>query len=159
MQDMLVRLYDLPDYRGDIGKLSKQGIVVRRAMAPDKHNVLDFVGKISSPYAKSEADVAFSRQPISVYIATLKNKIIGYACFDATCLNFFGPTAVLEEFRGRGVGKALLLTCLDQMYHQGYAYAIIGGVGPKEFYEKACNAMLIEGSSPGIYKDFLAYLK
>jgi GNAT superfamily N-acetyltransferase len=158
MQDMLVRLYDLPDYREDNKKLSEKGIVIRRAMAPDKHNVLEFVGTISSPYAKSEADVAFSRQPISLYIATIKNRIIGYACFNATYLNFFGPTAVLEEFRGQGVGKALLLTCLEQMYHQGYAYAIIGGVGPKEFYEKTCNAMLIEGSNPGIYKDFLGFL-
>ncbi len=31
-------------------------------------------------------------------------------------------------------------------------YAVIGGVGPVEFYKKLCGATLIEGSSPGIYK-------
>lgn len=39
---------------------------------------------------------------------------------------------------------------------QGYAYAIIGGVGPAEFYAKAVGAVLIEGSSPGIYQGIMS---
>lgn len=40
---------------------------------------------------------------------------------------------------------------------QGYAYAIIGGVGPhvQGFYEKAVGAVLIEGSEPGVYGGML----
>ena len=37
------------------------------------------------------------------------------------------------------------------MRDDGYAYAIIGGVGPAEYYAKTVGATLIEGSSPGIY--------
>jgi len=37
----------------------------------------------------------------------------------------------------------------------GYAYGIIGGVGPAEFYRKACGAVPVDGSSPGIYRDML----
>jgi len=37
----------------------------------------------------------------------------------------------------------------------GYVYGIIGGVGPREFYEKACGAVEIPGSDPGIYRDIL----
>jgi hypothetical protein len=33
----------------------------------------------------------------------------------------------------------------------GYAYAIIGGVGPAAFYEKVCGAFVIPGSERGIY--------
>jgi hypothetical protein len=40
----------------------------------------------------------------------------------------------------------------------GYGYAIIGGVGPTEFYEKVVRAVPIEGSSPGIYRDRLRNL-
>lgn len=37
----------------------------------------------------------------------------------------------------------------------GYAYAIIGGVGPAAFYEKTVGAILIPDSAPGVYRDFL----
>ncbi len=37
----------------------------------------------------------------------------------------------------------------------GFAYAIIGGVGPKEFYAKNCGAIEIPGSDPGTYTDLL----
>ena len=41
------------------------------------------------------------------------------------------------------------------MRAEGYGYAIIGGVGPAQFYEKCVGAVLIPDSSPGIYRDFL----
>jgi hypothetical protein len=37
----------------------------------------------------------------------------------------------------------------------GYGYAIIGGVGPAEFYEKAVGAKIIEGSEISIYQHLL----
>jgi hypothetical protein len=38
------------------------------------------------------------------------------------------------------------------MAAEGYAYAIIGGVGPAAFYERAVGAIPIPGSEPGIYR-------
>jgi predicted N-acetyltransferase YhbS len=49
------------------------------------------------------------------------------------------------------VGRALLLACLHAMRERGYAYAVIGGVGPAEYYRRAVGATAIEGSTPGIY--------
>ena len=46
-----------------------------------------------------------------------------------TAKAFFGPTGVDETYRGKGIGKALLLVCLHDMYAQGYAYGIIGDAG------------------------------
>ena len=63
---------------------------------------------------------------------------------------------VTEKKRGRGIGNALFLSCLHTMAANGYAYAIIGGVGPADFYAKAVGAVEIEGSSPGIFRDRLA---
>ena len=54
-----------------------------------------------------------------------------------------------------GIGKALFLSCMHSMAANGYAYAIIGGVGPADFYAKAVGATIIEHSSPGIYRDQL----
>jgi hypothetical protein len=41
------------------------------------------------------------------------------------------------------------------MAAKGYAYAIIGGAGPTEFYANAVGAVPIEGSDTGIYRDRL----
>ena len=153
--DMLVKLYDLPKYSDLIESLDSEGIQIRRAFAPDKDLVLDFIRNISGVMAKGEADVSFANRPISTFLATDGYKIIGYACYDATGKNYFGPTAVLEEYRGKGIGKALTLRSLDAMYQEGYNYAIIGAAGPTKFYEKICNAEVIPDSSPGGYKDFL----
>ena len=60
-----------------------------------------------------------------------------------------------ESFHGRGIGKALLLAALLEMRSKGYGYAIIGWIGPQEFYEKAAGATVIPDSTPGIWKDFL----
>jgi len=158
MQDMLVKLYDLPDgaqWRVDL----PEGVQIRRAMAPDKLRILEWVREHSGKSAAGECDVCFSNKPISCFIASRGKEIIGYACYEATALNFFGPTKVLEAEQGKGIGKALLLHSLAAMKNMGYGYAIIGGVGPAQFYEKCVGAVLIEGSSPGVYKDFLGGMK
>jgi hypothetical protein len=150
--DMLVKLYDLPDSRDIFAQLATAGIAVRRAMAPDRHKVTAFVKKEFGDAWASETEVAFARQPITCFIAARGRDLIGFANHDATAANFFGPTGVLENARNKGVGKALLFACLEDMRALGYAYAIIGGVGPAEFYTRAVGAVAIEGSAPGIYR-------
>lgn len=155
MSDMLVKLYKLPNSMGLYNRLEESDIIIRNAIAPEKSIVCNWVGEYFSLNWKDECDVSFSMQPVSCIVATYKNEIIGFACYDATCKGFFGPTGVLEEYRGNGVGKALLLKALEGLRNSGYAYGIIGGVGPTTFYEKAVNAVLIPDSSPGIYKNLL----
>lgn len=89
------------------------------------------------------------------HIATVDGELRAFACWDATARGFFGPEGVAETSRGMGVGGALLLQCLHAMRAHGYAYAVIGGVGPKAFYEKIVPVMEIPGSSPGIYHGML----
>ena len=158
-KDMLVSLLDLPDITQLKNDLAAKGIHIRRAMTPDKYVILPEVENMMSVYAKGEADVCFSRQPVSLFIATIRDKVIGFACYDGTYRNFFGPTAVQKEYQGLGIGKALLVETLADMRNVGYAYAIIGSAGPAKFYEKCVGAKEIEGSDPGIYKDFLLLLK
>ena len=62
---------------------------------------------------------------------------------------------VAEAHRGKGIGKALLLACLQEMKLKGYGYAIIGWVSSEEFYEKSAAAIAIPDSTPGIWKDWL----
>lgn len=83
-------------------------VVIRRAMAPDMLRVVEFVKGLSSLSAAGECTMCFQGHPISCYIATRDDKILGYACYNATAPDFFGPTAVLAEERGKGIGRALL---------------------------------------------------
>lgn len=152
MTDMLVKLYALPP---NVDTQSEQGITIRRAIAPEKHLVLGWIATHFSEYWVSECDVAFSRQPVSCFVAVADKALIGFACYDTTRRGFFGPTGVEQAARGRGTGRALLLACLHDMWQQGYGYAIIGGVGPVAFYEKTVGASVIPDSTPGVYAGML----
>ncbi|MBS4073494.1 MAG: GNAT family N-acetyltransferase [Algoriphagus sp.] len=156
MKDMLVRLMELPD-ASELEKrlLEKEKIVFRRAIAPEKHLVSEWVMEQFGAYWKSEVEVAFSRQPVSCWIAQRGNELLGFACYECTARNFFGPTGTKESERGKGIGKVLLIKSLESLREMGYAYAIIGGVGPAEFYEKAVGAKIIESSEVSIYQHLL----
>ncbi|WP_160033979.1 GNAT family N-acetyltransferase [Paenibacillus sp. An7] len=156
MPDMLVKLYDLPEVEPLRSYEQRTGVTIRRAIAPEKHVVADWVGKHFGKGWLSEAEVAFARLPITCLIAVENGKMLGFACYDATAKGFFGPTGVDEKERGRGIGKMLLLYALDYMKQEGYGYAIIGGAGPAPFYEKTTSATVIEGSVPGIYRGMLS---
>lgn len=155
MIDMLVRLYDLPESGPIYARCAEAGIVLRRPGAYEKHLVAAFAHANFSPKWASEVEVAMSRQPVTCFVATKDKEIIGFACYDTTARGFFGPTGVVEAARGAGVGKGLLLLCLEGLRELGHAYGIIGGVGPKEFYARAVGATEILGSDPGIYRDIL----
>jgi len=156
MKDMLVRLIGLPDCsEKETQLLKKEKIIFRRAIAPEKHLVSEWVMEHFGAYWESEVEVAFSRQPVSVWLAQRGNDILGFACYESTARNFFGPTGTLESERGKGIGKILLIKSLESLREMGYGYAIIGGVGPAEFYEKAVGAKIIEGSEVSIYENLI----
>lgn len=155
MPDMLVKLYELPPLAPEIEGQAVQGITLRRALAPEKNLVREWVTAEFWPSWGAECEVAFARLPISCYLAVQGESIIGFGCYEVTAKGFFGPTGVSEAGRGKGTGRALLLACLHALYAEGYAYGIIGGVGPAEFYTKVCGATLIPDSTPGPYAGLL----
>lgn len=154
-QDMLVRLYDIPESATGVRALHEAGIEVRRALAPERHVVVSWVRQHFGEEWASECEVSFGRLPISCFRAQRGQEILGFACYDATAKAFFGPTGVLERERKHGIGTALLLESLHAMAAGGYAYAIIGAAGPADFYAKAVGAVPIAGSAPGIYAHLL----
>lgn len=155
MPDLIVKLYDLPDDRPWLEQLKKEEILVRTAMVWDKHQVVTWVDKTFGKLWASECDVAFTRQPVSCFLATKDRQILGFSCHDTSMKNFFGPVGVSQDSRGKGIGTALLITCMHAMANAGYAYAIIGDAGSPDFYKKTVNAHVIPGSTPGPYYDRL----
>jgi len=149
MPDMLAKLYDLPDLDEALARMAANGTDVRPALVLEKPAVLAWVTARFPGWA-AEADVSFSRLPVACHIAVKDRQLLGFACYDATCRNFFGPMGVAEAVRNQGVGRALLLSVLHAQRSQGYAYSVIGGVGPADFYARTVGAVLIDGSHNGI---------
>ncbi len=150
---MLVNLLNLP--APATLELDSEHIVIRRAQPFELTPVRSFVEKNFSIAWADETSVGFSNQPVSVFIATMEQRIIGFAAYECTRKAFFGPTGIAEGNQGRGIGKALLLASLWGLRELGYVYGIIGRAGPVEFYEKAVGAIAIPESDPGIYSDLL----
>ena len=153
---MLVKLYDLPALAPAIAFQRERGIAIRRGMTPEKNIVCRWIGERFSAYWVSEAQVGFSVHPTTIMLAHRGDTLLGFACYDTTHKNFFGPTGVDETERGKGIGTALLLKCLHEMRCAGYMYAIIGWAGPTAYYEKTVGAVIIPDTEPpGSYRGLL----
>ncbi len=155
MSDLLVKLYTLPESYPLEKQLQLQNIEVRHAIAPEKTVVCHWVREHFSLNWHDECEVAFAFQPTRCLLAVALGELVGFACYDVTAKGFFGPTGVHPNFRGKQIGKLLLLKSLEALRSEGYGYAIIGGVGPTEFYAKTVGAMEIPDSSPGVYRGML----
>lgn len=148
-RDMLVPLLALPDAAPAVGQAARSGVRVRRARAWDSPALQTFI--TAQRFARTwvpEAANAFARQPISLFLAERQGAITGFAAYDCGLRGIFGPTGVAFEERAAGVASALLLRTLADMRAVGYAYAIIGAVGPAEFYERTCGAVLLPSAWP-----------
>jgi predicted N-acetyltransferase YhbS len=155
MPDLLVNLGNLPSLAPLLANLESQGVTVRRAQAFEITALRKFIEREFTVSWADEVSVGFANKPVSVFIATMDKKIIGFAAYECTRRSFFGPTAVSKTQQGGGVGTALLIASLNGLSELGYVYGIIGGAGPVEFYEKAVGAIVIPDSTPGIYTDLL----
>lgn len=155
MTDMLVKLYDRKDDWSFIVQQADLGITVRKPIGPERHYVVEWVREKFGAGWAAETESALTNRPMTCFVAVKDSRMIGFACYDATGLGMFGPTGVDEPERGQGTGKALLMACLLDMKLKGYGYAIIGAVGPTEFYRKHAGAAEIPDSSPGLYGTWL----
>lgn len=143
--DMLIKLYPAPPLpAADLG-------LVRKPIGPEHSAITHWVATRFGAGWASEAQVALSNRPVTLWIAARDTTLLGFACFDATARGFFGPIGVDDAARGQGVGAALLLACLADMRACGYGYAIAGGVGTPDFFRRVAGAVEIPDSTPGLY--------
>ncbi|MBQ1705671.1 MAG: GNAT family N-acetyltransferase [Clostridia bacterium] len=155
--DLLARLWKLPDKAPVLARLREQDIRIKRVIAPDRGRVLQFVEERFGAGWMHECEAALSTVPSTCYIAVKDKQVIGFACFEATAKDYFGPIGVDEAFRGGDVGTGLLLSCLHSMWEMGYAYAVIGWAdGAAAFYEKTVGATVIPDSHPAAYQNLIS---
>jgi ribosomal protein S18 acetylase RimI-like enzyme len=153
MSDMLIKLFALDDDWHFLSEQKKLGIDIRKPIGPENRVILNWVSTQFGAGWASETAAAFSNRPLSCFVAVKKNAIIGFACYDATALGFFGPIGVEKAHRRKGTGTALMTACLLDMKLKGYGYAVVGAVENPAYYQKAVGALQIPDSAPGIYKN------
>ena len=140
--DMIVGITHLPAYT------VAEGVKIKRVFPADKGRVLAFIREHFSEGWACEAENAIMQPPGKCFIAVEDKKVIGFACYDASAKGFFGPIGVDASQRGRGLGRALLIRTLEAMREYGYGYAVIGWVGPSDFYRRNVGAEFIPGGEP-----------
>jgi predicted N-acetyltransferase YhbS len=151
--DMLCSLIRLPKIDITLQKLREQGITIRRPNPWELHKVRAFIETHFSKGWADEVQVAFSRQPVTAFVAMHEKEIVGFAAVECTRRNYFGPTGVAPAWERKGIGKALLIAALQALQDLGYSYAVIGSVSSEEYYAKTVGAITIPfENGDGIYR-------
>lgn len=139
-RDMIVSLkeYSFPT-------LPSTNIVYKRAEQSDAVSLRSFVEKEFGNGWLDSIENGLVNGEIPIFIALDEEQIVGFACFDVVrgTKGLFGPMGTSFSNRLKGIGYTLLHICLQGMTEKGYEYAVIGEAGPIEFYEKACDAVVI----------------
>ncbi len=126
-QSEAIAMYlDLDDYRAS-SIAQPHGYEVRPAEESHSKQLLDFISEnfASDWYFRAE-NVLEKGEAEQVYIALEGGKILGYSMFSGSEGSQwfapgerFGPFGVADEFRGRGIGSALLAKTLEAMKGRG----------------------------------------
>lgn len=151
MSDIICPLNNLTDHRPLLSRLESEGICIRPARPWEQSALNQFILEHFNQGWVEEVSVAFSSKPVTALIALDGDQIVGFAAYEVTAPAFFGPTGVNEAYRGRGIGKALLLESLVGLRSLGYVYGFIGSPGPVDFYLKATKSMLLPEDWTSIY--------
>ena len=117
--DMIVGLTHLPTYE------IPEGVEIKRAYVGDRQKILQFVRKKFPAHVvwPDETDYALMQEGCKCFIAAENGKLLGFACYDASALGFFGPIGIRADRRGENIGAALLVRTLTAMHEQGYDVA------------------------------------
>jgi len=115
---MRVKMYTLPRLEQSLAAAAPHGIEVKRAIAPERNAVIDWA-RIHFPSSVSEIETAFAQVPATCFIALHEGRVAGFACYDVTARNFFGPEGVDVSMRGKGIGRALVTAAEDALLELG----------------------------------------
>ncbi len=155
MPDMLIKLYELDDDWQFIVGQKNRGITIRKPIGPEKRLIVQWVADNFGVTWAGETDAAFANRPRTCFVAVKNETIVGFSCYDATALGFFGPVGVDRRHQRKGTGTALLKACLLDMKLKGYGYAVVGAVKDIDFYNNTAGAIEIPGSTPGFYSTWV----
>lgn len=163
--NLTARLGQRYDTSADEKEVAKQDVVIRRAQADDSGRLDAFFAKDFGPDWRLEAELAMNNAPPALHLAiqgepgrprpgegepgrprpgTTDGEIIAFSAHSTQNKEwgFFGPMGTTPPCRGLGIGRILLLRCLNDLRDAGHETAVIPWVGPIGFYSRYCDCAL-----------------
>jgi GNAT superfamily N-acetyltransferase len=118
------------------------GYEVRRATTGDEPGLLEWVAHTFHPVWSFEVGRALAGPRRAVHVALQDGAFVAFAAADGNNqgLGWFGPAGTAAAHRGKKLGEALLLRCLDDVRDLPEG-GVIAWIGPKAFYARACGAV------------------
>jgi predicted N-acetyltransferase YhbS len=107
-----------------------------------RQRVLDWIGATFAPVWALEAELALNGPRRALHAAFAGENPVAFAAADGNNqgLGWFGPAGTDEAHRGKRLGEALLVRCLEDV--RGLPEAgVIAWIGPKDFYRKTVGAV------------------
>ena len=117
------------------------GIAFRRATAADKEAAIALAGSHSAIWA-IEVQLAYEKDPVSLFLAESRGRLVGFGCYGTGGPMFFGPTLTVDEMRGLGIGSVTLKRCLADMQRLGWRRIEINSAGPMAYYARSVGATM-----------------
>jgi GNAT superfamily N-acetyltransferase len=118
------------------------GYQLRRSDNNDRGPLLDWIASAFTPVWAHEVGRALDGPRCAVHAAWRDDVPVAFAAADGNNqgLGWFGPAGTDPIHRGKRLGEALLLRCLEDV--RGLPEAgVIAWIGPKEFYRKTVGAV------------------
>ncbi|HEX8953849.1 MAG TPA: GNAT family N-acetyltransferase [Polyangia bacterium] len=118
------------------------GYEIRRVEPTDRAVLLDWIARAFAPIWAFEVARAADGPRRAVHAAFCAGAPVAFAAADGNNqgLGWFGPAGTDPAHRGKRLGEALLVRCLEDV--RGLPEAgVIAWIGPKEFYRKTVGAV------------------
>ena len=130
------------DTTADVERLAAAGLRVARLGPADTGALERFMLAFFSPGWLIETLWALDFTPVPCHVVWDGEQIVAFAAAECTNPSWFGPMGTAPSHRRHGLGRVLLLRCLDDLRLAGYRQAQIGWVGPLGFYARHCGAQV-----------------
>lgn len=136
--NMVADLSSPLDTTTEVAALEEQGISVRRVSQEDGALLDAFFAKDFGEPWRLESELALRNDPPAIHLALKDGEIIAFSAHSTQNREwgFFGPMGTTPAARGTGLGRVLLLRCLEDMRDAGHKTSIIPWVGPIGFYAR-----------------------
>lgn len=134
---------ELPRYDALVKDLAQTGITFHRPGRHEKKEVEEWIRTVFGDGWAHETALAFRHSPSTAWIARSSGAVCGFAASNATGRDYFGPTGVGPDVRRRGIGRVLVVRCLEDMQADGRSVAWIPtGFGRIAYYNQAAGAQV-----------------